>query len=72
MRSRHLFKLTLLGALLGVAPLQAASPDDETAVAPPRSTVDRPEYLPSRLPDDVFKPSKEISDDYPIDLPVDI
>ncbi len=72
MRNKRLLKLTMLVALLGATPLRAAPPADETAVAPPRSTVDRPEYLPEPIADDVFKPSKEISDDYPAVLPVDI
>jgi hypothetical protein len=72
MRNKRLLKLSLLLALLGAAPLRAAPPADETEVAPPRSSADRPEYLPEPISDDDFKPSKEISDDYPIDLPVDI
>lgn len=67
-----LLRLMLLLALLGVTPLRAADPIDETAVAPPRSTVDRPEYGAEKLADDLFKPSKEIPEDYPIDFPVDI
>ena len=71
MRNRRL-SLMIFFALLGTPALRAAEPMDETAVAPPRSSVDRSEYLPEPLADDLFKSSKEISDDYAIDFPVDI
>lgn len=71
-RNKRRIQLTLTIVLLGATPLHAAAPVDDTAVAPPRSSVNRPEFQPGHLSDDLPKPSKDISDDYPIDLPVDI
>lgn len=71
MRSRSV-RVTMFFGLLAASSLHAADAPDDTAVAAPRSTVDRPEYLPEPLPDDLFQPSKEINDDYAIPLPVDI
>ena len=70
MRNRRLGLMTLC-ALLGATPLRAAPPEDETAVAPPRSSVDHPEYQTQPLFDEVFDPSKEIPADYPVPFPVD-
>ena len=73
MRNRRTFKLALLIMLLAATPLRAASPPlDETATAAPRDNPDRLEYQPGKLSDDAFAPSKEVSEDYPIPLPVDI
>ena len=32
----------------------------------------RPEYTPKKLPNDTFKPSEKISEDFPVPFPVDI
>jgi hypothetical protein len=65
-------RIMMMLVLLAAASLRAAETIDETAVAAPRATLERPEYLPEPLPDDLFQPSKEINDDYAIPLPVDI
>jgi hypothetical protein len=58
-----------MGLMLACGAVQAAEPS--TASPPPRPP-DRAEYRPHDLPDDVFKPSEEVSDDYPIAFPTDI
>jgi len=73
MRNRHRYPFILLVTLLAAAPVRAAEqPHDETATAAPRANPERPEYQPGKLADDAFVPSKEISEDYPVPLPVDI
>ncbi|MBK6660588.1 MAG: hypothetical protein IPG43_21725 [Proteobacteria bacterium] len=72
MRNRH-HRATplLLLLLLAIAPLQAAGPADETAVAGPRDVPDRIEYLALPLSEDALHPRKEISDEQAIPLPDD-
>lgn len=70
MRSSNV-PMTMLLVLLAATALHAQESSDETAVAAPRATLERPEYLPEPLPDDLFQPSQEINDDYAIPLPVD-
>ena len=55
MRSRHQRKTPLLLLLLAIAPLHAAGPADETAVAGPRDVPDRIEYQALPLSEDVYK-----------------
>ena len=39
---------------------------------PPIPAGGRPEYNPKKLPNDTFKPSEKISEDFPVPFPVDI
>ena len=71
MRNR-IFTLALLVVMLSFSPLRAAEPDANIDVAQPRPRSDLKEYLPQALPDDVFTPSEEASEDYPLPFPVDI
>ena len=71
MRGRQL-SCSLLAGLLIMTPLRAAEPPAADARQPPHEAVTGLEYQPQPLLDDVFVPSKEISDDYPIPFPVDI
>lgn len=70
MRNRRL-RIVMCLALLGTSALRADDATDATAVAPPRATVDRPEYQAQPLFDDVFVPSKELPEDQPSVFPVD-
>lgn len=71
MRSSRLPVGLLLG-LLAMAPLHAAEPTADDSSEPQEDAAAGLEYQPQPLLDDVFVPSKEISDDYPIPFPVDI
>lgn len=71
MRSRRLPCGLLLG-LLAMAPLCAAEPPVDDTGKPSQDAAAGLEYQTQPLLDDVFVPSKEISDDYPIPFPVDI
>lgn len=71
MRSRQMSVGLLLG-MLAMAPLRAAEPPANDTSQPPQEAAAGLEYQPQPLLDDVFVPSKEISDDYPIPFPVDI
>ena len=71
MRSRHQRKTPLLLLMLAIAPLHAAGPADETAVAGPRDVPDRIEYQALPLSEDALHPRKEISDEQAIPLPDD-
>ena len=39
---------------------------------PPISSSGRPEYAKKKLPNETFKPSEKISEDFPVPFPVDI
>ena len=39
---------------------------------PPISPSGRPEYTKKKLPNETFKPSEKISEDFPVPFPVDI
>ena len=39
---------------------------------PPLSSSGRPEYATKKLPNETFKPSEKISEDFPVPFPVDI
>lgn len=71
MRSNSLLKVLLVLLLLGVTPLQAAAPADETAVAAPRDAGSQPEYQAFKLSEDALHPSKEISDEQAVPFPDD-
>ena len=45
------------------------SPDEEQ---PPIAPGGRPEYTKKKLPNETFKPSEKISEDFPVPFPVDI
>ena len=68
MRNKML-SLTLLAWVSSAAQLDAAETDADIA---PARAADRAEYRPQALPDDVFTPSEEVSEDYPVAFPVDI
>jgi len=57
-----------LGVLLGVALLLRAGAALAAEPAPPP----RPEEQLRPLPNDTFKPSEEIPEDYPVAFPVDV
>ena len=45
------------------------SPGEEP---PPIASGGRPEYTKKKLPNETFKPSEKISEDFPVPFPVDI
>lgn len=64
-------------AMLGVAaPLPAeeavSTPPPRRGEAAPAAVQDLPEYHARPLPKDTFKPSEQVSEDYPVAFPVDI
>ena len=71
MRSSRLPVGLLLG-MFAMAPVGAAEPPADDSGKPPAEAAAGLEYQPQPLLDDVFVPSKEISEDYPIPFPVDI
>lgn len=60
--------LCLFAATASVAQEQQA-PSEEP---PPISSSGRPEYAKKKLPNETFKPSEKISEDFPVPFPVDI
>lgn len=72
---RHLATgaLALLLVLLPAAvPVTAAQTQQGGDESPAQAAPDRPEHRFRPLPEDTFKPSEEISEDYPVPFPVDI
>ncbi|MCB1749879.1 MAG: hypothetical protein KDK06_22095 [Gammaproteobacteria bacterium] len=59
----------LLAAWLAVAAPTAGAADQ---APPPEPPPDHPEHRFRPLPEDTFKPSEEISEDFPVPFPVDI
>lgn len=74
MRSRKLLVGLVLCALGCTAAAQspAAETDSRESSAAPEPNGDKPEYSRRSLPADTFKPSEEISEDFPVPFPVDI
>lgn len=66
-RQRHGIAVAVLLAMFAAVPAPAANEPAETA--PP---AERPEHKFRPLPDDTFKPSEEVSEDFPVPFPVDI
>ena len=63
--------IVMMLVLLGSTELRADVAKDDTTVAPPRTSEERPEYQAQPLFDDVFVPSKELPEDQPSAFPVD-
>ena len=55
-----------------VLPSSAQEEADESGEPPAIPAGGRPEYKAKKLPNDTFKPSEKISEDYPVPFPVDI
>jgi hypothetical protein len=53
-----------------LAAQEATRQNQETP--PPIPSADNPEYKIKTLPNDTFKPSEKISEDFPVPFPVDI
>ena len=64
----------VLCALLAGLPFAGATAAERERGTDARSdqATPRPEHRQRRLPDDVFKPSEEVGEDYPVPFPVDI
>jgi len=71
-RSRLIgFSLICLSAFSGAA--EPPSAGNQSGANPAAgSDSDKPEYSRRALPADTFKPSEEISEDFPVPFPVDI
>lgn len=65
---------TLVAALtlFDSAPWQIAQAAEEDQPESNTNASPRPENTPRPLPADTFKPSEEISEDFPVPFPVDI
>lgn len=61
----------LFALILGTHTLCHAADRDDPAPAREEET-DKPEFTPRPLPADTFKPSEEVSEDFPVPFPVDI
>jgi hypothetical protein len=73
MRSERALLRALAFAFLATAGLAGAAEKDEAPPAPPAPPPSgQREYEAQPLPDDTFKPSEEVSEDYPVPFPVDI
>ncbi len=71
--------VALLACMPAVARAQSAAqapPGTGAAGSPPapaeQPLQDRPEYRTRSLPQDTFKPSERVSEDYPVPFPEDI
>ena len=74
---RDKLKRLMLASALGFvcsAPGAVFAQDQQTPSAEPPTipSGERPEYRKKKLPNDVFKPSEKISEDFPVPFPVDI
>lgn len=72
---RHLAKIFLLTTLVitmtqAIFAQENPAPREEEAPQIPSSG--KPEYNFKKLPNDTFKPSEKISEDFPVPFPVDI
>jgi len=73
MRNRMLAVAFYLSALsYGAHAQTAARSGTEGEPASPAAETEKPEYSHRKLPADTFKPSEEISEDFPVPFPVDI
>ena len=69
------FLVVFIAAALVAVPLNSAAqntPRQNQEAPPPRPSADNPEYKIKKLPNDTFKPSEKISEDFPVPFPVDI
>ena len=72
-------KKVWLGLTIAVFAIALPSPPTGAQEQPPPTeeppaipSGGRPEYTPKKLPNDTFKPSEKISEDFPVPFPVDI
>lgn len=74
MRNKRLLACLLACACAGsMAHAQEPVQQDATRDGKTRNAdSDRPEFTRRSLPSDTFKPSEEISEDFPVPFPVDI
>ena len=74
MHSKGLTTAVVLLLLAASGSVAAQNPTTERArdAARAREEALRPEHRPRKLPDDIFKPSEEVGEDYPVPFPVDI
>ena len=69
------FLVVFIAAVIVVVPLNTAAQDaaGQNQEAPPaKPSAGNPEYKIKKLPNDTFKPSEKISEDFPVPFPVDI
>jgi hypothetical protein len=64
--ARRLFAVLL--ALAGAAAQAQQTPQSP----PPAENQERPEYRARALPNDTFKPSEQVQEDFPVPFPEDI
>ena len=75
MHVRTSIKYILLSVVMSVTPIFLAAQtgdDSEAETPPPIPSSGNPEYKIKSLPNDTFKPSEKISEDFPVPFPVDI
>ena len=79
MRAKEVMKIYFLvvfiAVVLVVVPLNTAAQDsarENQEAPPPKPSTGNPEYKIKKLPNDTFKPSEKISEDFPVPFPVDI
>ena len=68
---------SMIPMLAALATVDVAAQTADTDYPPPAEqsaprSQDRPEYRFRPLPEDTFKPSEEIAEDFPVPFPVDI
>ena len=67
MRRLWLITLLLLGLAGGYVHAQ-----QQVRSAPEQENPERPEYRTRSLPNDIFKPSEKVTEDFPVPFPEDI
>ena len=65
------FLTTIMLAMTDLRAAQSGA-DAENETPPPIPSSGKPEYKIKSLPNDSFKPSEKISEDFPVPFPVDI
>ncbi len=70
---RRILSLALVSLVLSPAAFAQQTPQPPPAPAPPPETApEGPGYRARALPTDTFKPSEQVSEDYPVVFPADI
>ncbi len=75
MHVRTPMKRIFLSIVMVIIPTLVAAQtggERETETPPPIPSSGNPEYKIKSLPNDTFKPSEKISEDFPVPFPVDI
>lgn len=72
MRSKAIAAMVLIGSCFTAAGAGAQEGDRYRREAETENEHELPGYRPRPLPADTFKPSEEISEDFPVAFPTDI